>query len=211
MGSSNGWLAKGDQRMVVNEANCDGFIHDIAEQLGRMLPGLCLELNQNPEKTELGESFDVWEIDTRELRQSLHNGNFPASPTQHQHHQILFDGQARASALSEKTPTGSKKVFKVAVSDVAQSIDQAIERLDLDVEDYSRVVLLKARACWVYAFWLLDRRQVFLVSVPSRFTQLSEQLQAGNYLHEMDFIVTLYDEIERVMVRQNDSLDTESV
>src|SRR6185436_11850042 len=195
--------------MLVNEANCDGFIHDITEQLGRILPGLYLELKETPEKTELGESFDVWEIDTRELRQSLHNGNFPALPTQYQHHQILFDGQARASALSEKTPTGSKKVFKVAVSDVAQRIDQAIERLDLDVEDYSRVVLLKARACWVYAFWLLDRRQVFLVSVPSRFTKLSEHLQAEKYLHEMDFIVALYDEIERVMVRRDDGLDTE--
>jgi len=195
--------------MLVNEANCDGFIHDITEQLGRILPGLYLELKETPEKTELGESFDVWEIDIRELRQSLHNGNFPALPTQYQHHQILFDGQARASALSEKLPSGSQRVFKVGFSDVAMRIDQAIERLDSDVGDDSRVVLLKARACWVYAFWLLDRRQVFLVSVPSRFTQLSEQLQAGNYLHEMDFIGALYDEIERVMVQQEDSLDTE--
>lgn len=195
--------------MVVNEANRDEFVHDITEQLGRILPGLYLELKETPEKTELGESFDVWEIDTRELRQSLHSGAFPALATQYQHHQILLDGQARASALSEKLPSGSQKVFKVGVSDVAQRIDQAIERLDLDVEDDSRVVLLKARACRVYAFWLLDRRQILLVSVPSRFTQLSEQLQAGNYLHEMDFIGALHDEIERVMLRREDSLDTE--
>ena len=195
--------------MLVNEANRDDFVSDITEQLGRILPGLCLELRETPEKTELGESFDVWEIDTRELRQSLHSGTFPALPTQYQHHQILFDGQARASALSEKSSSGSQKVFKVGISDVAQRIDQAIERLDSDIGDNSRVVLLKARACWVYAFWLLDRHQIFLVSVPSRFTQLSEQLQAGKYLHEMDFIGALYHEVERIMLQREDSLETE--
>jgi hypothetical protein len=192
--------------MPVDETN--DFIPDVTEQLGRILPGLCLELKETPQKTELGESFDVWEIDTSKLRQSLRSGTFPALPTHYQHHQILFDGRARASALSEKLPSGSQKVFKVGVSDVAMRIDQAIDRLDSDVGDDSSVVLLKARACWVYAFWLLERHQVFLVSVPSRFTRLSEQLQAGKYLQEMDFIGALHDEIERVVGTRNEDLAT---
>jgi hypothetical protein len=194
--------------MVVDETNRDDFIPDIREQLGRILPGLCLELKETPKKTELGESFDVWEIDTSKLRQSLHSGTFPALPTHYQHHQILFDGRARASALSEKLPSGSQKVFKVGVSDVAMRIDQAIDRIDSDVGDESSVVLLKARACWVYAFWLLERHQVFLVSVPSRFTLLSEQLQAGKYLEEMDFIGALHDEIGRVVGTRSEDLAT---
>lgn len=194
--------------MAVDENNRDDFIPDLREQLGRILPGLCLDLKETPKKTELGESFDVWEIDISKLRQSLKSGTFPALPTHYQHHQILFDGRARASALSEKLPSGSQKVFKVGVSDVAMRIDQAIDRLDSDVGDASSVVLLKARACWVYAFWLLERHQVYLVSVPSRFTQLSEQLQAGKYLQEMDFIGALYDEIKQVVGTRNEDLAT---
>jgi hypothetical protein len=195
--------------MLDNETKLDEA-SNIAEQIGRFLPGLYLEMKNEP-KAELGESFDVWEINTRELEQAIEGRKFPAQATDLQHHQILFDGRANAYALSEKLSSGSHQVFKVGVSNVARKIHKAIKRLERDEgEEVSQetdnngltsVRLLKTSAFWVYAFWLVDRHEVYVISAPSRF----KRLRAGRYLKEKNFIRRLRDEIEPLSPKGEES------
>jgi hypothetical protein len=184
--------------MISNDTNPEASLSRITKDIAKMLPGLYLEMRMRPKQAALGESFSIAEIDTLELQQSIESGKFPARETAIQHHQILIDGDAKAYALSERSSSGVQQVFKVVFSDIAKRIDQAIERLESDTGPDTRVLLLKTRAFWVYAFWLVSREQVYLISVPSRFKILSERLRAEPYLNQIDFIRLLYDEIKHL-------------
>ncbi|MCI0490326.1 MAG: hypothetical protein L0229_27350 [Blastocatellia bacterium] len=127
----------------------------------------------------MAESFDIWNLSTKNLQKAIESGKFPSYKTRYQHHQILLDNSAKACALSQKPPSGVHKVFNVAISKVAGRIDEAITHLEKEEKDDSRVRLLVIRPFWIYAFWLVDRKQVYLISVSARIRGLKAGQQVS--------------------------------
>jgi hypothetical protein len=181
--------------MLINETILEAPIASVTRQIGDLISRLHHDLKTRPEKVELGESFDVWDIKTENLRQAISQGDFPAYKTEFQLHQIHFDRRARAYALSRESTSGSPQVIKAAISPIAERIDEAIDCLDADNADESddtEARLLILHSCRVYAFWLVDRRMVYLIQVPERFKRLRDQ----QYMNTEDFLIFIDKAIE---------------
>lgn len=188
--------------MATNDTATDNQQADIIEQIGAMLPALYAKPELRPKEVALLETFDLWELDLLELvledlPRALLSGQLPLLQPEYQHHQIKIDGRAQAYALSQKSASGRRKVVKVAISSIAERIDEAIDHLDHDpnIPDDTPVRLVVVRSCLIYAFWLVERQQVYIISVPARF----REILSVTYLDVIEFLRILYEQVTRLM------------
>ena len=191
--------------MAINDTDIGDEAPKLVEQISRLLPALYGRPKHQPKAANLLESFDVWKLDTEYLKDASASGRFPASRTGYQHHQIQVNNRVQAYALSRQSDSGSRRIVKVALSKNAERIDKAIDRIDEKVNDDTIVRLLTVRPYSVYAFWLVDRHEVYVFSAPSYF----KRLRPRQFLTEADFMNVFQDEIENLKLRRNYNLRKE--
>jgi len=187
--------------MAINNTVLDTKAPELAEQIGRLFSGLYYSLETKPKTSVLSESFDIWRLSTQYLQNAIAKGKFPARKTIFQHHQIMLDGKAKAYGISKRSTDGKRQVFSVQLSKIAERIDNAISQIDKDDNSEDRVRLLMSRSFGLYAFWLVDRKQVYIVSVPHRF----KQLRIGQYLSLEELMRVLQHKLEQLKPRRDHS------
>lgn len=112
----------------------------------------------------LAESFAIWRIDPEHFNRE--SPVLPAHPTTGRHYQVFLDDQHRPQAYAQTDDDDEMQVSEVVVSSLAEKIDRAMEWID----DYDRgdtsVNFLSAPSCFVYAFSLVEIKEVFVISAP---------------------------------------------
>jgi hypothetical protein len=186
--------------MAINDTDTGDEQTEIIAQIGRLLPGLYSKPKRRPKTAELLESFDVWKLDTSDIREGIANNTFPAVPTGYRHHQIRINNKVQAYALSSNSPSEPHTVFKLAISKNAERIDKAIDRIEKKVDINNDIVarLLTVRSYSVYAFWLVGRKEVYVFSAPSHF----KRIRPRTFLSESEFLLALQSEREYFKLKQ---------
>lgn len=184
--------------MATSDTTLDMQESDLIAQLGEFLPALFTKAETRPTTVELRESFDVWEVDTGRLKEVIETGEIPTHQPKYQHHQIDINGRAEVYALTKKSSPDPQRVFKAARSPIARGIEEAVVRLDAEIDEETQARLLVVRTLSIYAFSLSDGR-VYLAFVPPDF----KTLEAGQYLNNADFIRAL-SELTEAMPRRKE-------
>ena len=146
--------------------------------LGHPLSGALLE-----EKTaatgcatfSVGESFEVWVVDTEAIQDSLKNVDLHnvARQTARMHHQISIKSRSVGYARSTGG-RGARLINALSFSDVGSRIDEAIDFLDRSWKQKGTARLLMIPNCRIVGLWLVSARDkqkssVLVVSAPPSF------------------------------------------
>ncbi|HVF48889.1 MAG TPA: hypothetical protein VNA19_02305 [Pyrinomonadaceae bacterium] len=140
-----------------------------------------------PNEIRCGESFSLYTLGTDGIRaykqpEDGDGGGDPladlAKNTGRWHHQIKFDGVAKAFARSviDESEPKSSSVREFFSSPLAESIERAIKWIDRHVEDKLLVRLLTVPSYRIEAFWLSDEKtnqgRVLVIEAPPGFAEL---------------------------------------
>jgi hypothetical protein len=139
----------------------------VASDVGRRLPA-----NAEWQAAEMRETFPIWMLSLDALRASEQPLRDLATRTGRWHHQINVAGRPRAFARS--VPLGPSSdhwsVTQVADnSELAESIDRAIDWVDKHVQGDPVVHLLVVPAYYLHAFWMHegDADSILVIDRPS--------------------------------------------
>jgi hypothetical protein len=130
----------------------------LVQQIGQQLRHIAPPELLNAGPVELRESFEVWALGLDSLAHAIHSRRQIrqlARPVDRWHHQIAFAGRPAAFARSSSSPvTGEHQLEELFVSQLAQSIDEAIAWLDENAAAEDHIRFLIVPACHLYSFWL---------------------------------------------------------
>jgi hypothetical protein len=159
---------------------------NISDQIADFLPTIRDQLQSELHSAELGESLKIWELNVQQLM-SGYPGDLDGlvSDSGRWHHQVFLNGAPLAYA--ESRPTADHlTVYSMAVSPLAEKIDQAIGHLSDSDEEVRFLVALALR---VYGFWMVSTHRVYLIDVPPAFHSL--QYHLNDFLPAGDFLKLL--------------------
>lgn len=189
--------------MADKETLPDLVLRDISSQISNLLPGLIQQQPSPPESMDLRESFAVWTLDLAAPSEMRQDSAFPARETGSWHHQILFDGTPAAHAESVITCDGELRVAEVSISPLAGIVDKAIDWAE-SLEGAVTVRLLALPALLIYTFWLVERKQIYIIDAFPEFVDL----QPGSLLSEQDFVSVLYSNLVSLEDKQGALAET---
>jgi hypothetical protein len=119
---------------------------------------------------ELGESFDLWRF-SGIVRSA--NESFMAHMTQtgEHYHQIFMNGEARGFAHSRPNADGGLLLTRMAPSQLARWIDEAIADVESVFPEEVVVHLVKASSYRLTAFWIPQtaKANLYVLSCPTFF------------------------------------------
>lgn len=175
-------------------AHADPFPSDVlgtvAAELGHQLCTIGAPTDQGG-TVEIRETFAVWFLGADAVTNaSVDIAELAVSPGQW-HHQIWWDRQAKAFARS--VPLGPAptdwRVTALFESDIAKSVQEAIQWVDANVNGDPLVRLLVCPAFYLHAFWLFGQEgsQILIVDMPADFVYLKGQTlySSGEFLRNL--------------------------
>jgi hypothetical protein len=177
--------------MAINETVQLLPIEQLTSQIGNLLSGIAKTADPEAASAELNASFAVWYLDEKDIQPAIANGTFPADLTNYQYHHILIDKRPTAFAITESSADGSWQVNSAVIGELAGKVEKAIQALDEPAYDDTEVRLLVIPSQQVYGFWMVERKEVYVVSVPNSF----QRLHSGQTLPEAEFLTAVYEEI----------------
>ena len=152
----------------------DETLSEIAKQVSTFVPpvGISLEDNENP---ELGETFQVWTLPLSEIISQ--DPLASAKPLGTWHHQLYKNENPVAYVYSR--PNGPRpidwNVSAVFESDIAASLDEAIDVADSQLLDEGEARLLDLRGYLIQALWVLlpdCTSKIIPAVVPSAYREI---------------------------------------
>lgn len=170
----------------------DEILGIVSEQIGELLPAVIDRYRIESGTFELGDSFELWVLDPDYGIKSSQSLNQLTVATSRWHHQIIYcQNDLRkpiAFAISAPGNPGQngRIVNEVSESEIAEKIDAAMKWIDgnpnLQGDPLTHLLILQNYS--VFAFWLVDTRQVYVIGCPRDFTQLrpDELLREQNFL-----------------------------
>lgn len=156
----------------------------LSGQIGRLLGKFP---RQDPiESAGLAESFVIWEIGPEQL--ASRPPTLPTRPTPDRHYQIILNGKPAGFVVARQTES-SWEIRQLAISALAEAIDQVIKRIDSSHQENTPVRFLVAPLCYVYAFELVHNDVVYVISAPPS-SELPEKkrLNPGMILSTSEFL-----------------------
>lgn len=179
----------------------------IVNEIGSMMAGLLDKRSPRPDSVEIRESFEMWTLNLENLKDRPPNEqSLPVVKTGYWHHQILFDRQPRAHALSKVLVEEPACVLEVAISPLAKKIDDAIEWVENPERDWAtsdlvHVQLLALPSLLIYTFRLVEPKKVYVINAFPGFVNL----QPGQLLDEVGFLAVLYSDLRSQEENYGDS------
>jgi hypothetical protein len=181
----------------------DTWRNEIKNQIAEFLPGMRHRLPKEIRNVQLGESFKIWELDTQRLLTVLGTGLGALSrESERWHHQVFVNEVAQAYAESRLEDGDNVHVYQLSVSPLAGKIDQAIDLVDSSSDQVRFLCVPPFR---LFAFWMVESTQVYLLDAPATFVRVKPYL--GHVLSEGDFITLLRADLKAVPEKK---LDVES-
>jgi len=182
--------------MTVKDDLPDQVLDSISHQIGMLLPGLLQRQPAPPVSVALAESFEVWTLDLPKAVDALEPLAFPVRKARYWHHQVLFDGEVKAHAKSQMSPSQQARVLQVSISPLAKKIDAAIEWVESPEREWAtsdlvHVQLLAVESLLIYTFRLVEPKKVYVIDAFPGFVNL----QPGQLLDEVGFLAALYSDL----------------
>lgn len=149
-------------------------VDEIKKQLGGSLP-LVFDINRlHSREVKLGASFQVWELSADYDLKPLKPFAKLVTNTGEWHHLIYLDDEAIGFAISgvNEPPKGRLTIQEVYKSEIAAKIDAAMTMVD-NLQKDSLTHLLVLQNYLLYAFWLVDIKEVFVISQPEEFKYIN--------------------------------------
>ena len=147
----------------------DSELRELSRQIGSLLPGL--PVHKKYETVGIGESFAIYEVKAKQFNSTP--PTLPAIPTGYWHYQVFLDRDPLAYAVVYGSG-GKLNIYEIAVSAVAERIHKAIERVDRYDKGDTPVRFLVVPSCLVYAFFLVDSGEVYVIDAPPLPTRVPE-------------------------------------
>jgi hypothetical protein len=147
---------------------------EIATQVASFTPSIGISLVEG-EVPEIGETFQVWMIPASEVISQTPLDT--AQPTGNWHHQLYKNGQPEAFVYSR--PYGPRaadwRVGAIFESNIAESINQAVDIADRQFPDEGEARLLILPAYQIQALWIVmpdSTSQIIPAVVPSEYQEI---------------------------------------
>lgn len=185
--------------MAVKKSLPDATLKVIADQISNMLPGLCQQESIPPKLVELRESFAIWTLNLATVMESSPVLKpLPAHKTRFWHHQILFDGEAKAYAESEVSDSQLVSVRETSISPLPGKIEQAIEWVESYDKESTELRLLVLTSFLIYAFWLVERHQIYIIDAFPEFADFRDR----RLFSEKEFLSSLQTGIKSIEAKR---------
>lgn len=152
----------------------DDTLTEIAHQVATFVPPIGIRLEEG-ETPEIGETLQVWTLPVSEVISQTPLA--AAQPSGNWHHQLYKNGFPEAYVYSQ--PYGPRpidwKVGAIFESDIAASINEAIDVADRQFPDEGEARLLDLRTYQIQALWILlpdATSKIIPAVVPSKYTEI---------------------------------------
>jgi hypothetical protein len=152
----------------------DETLSEIAKQVSTFVPPIGISLEDN-ENLELGETFQIWTLPLSEIISQ--NPLASAQPLGTWHHQLYKNENPVAYVYSR--PYGPRpidwRVGAIFESDIAASLNEAIDVADSQLPGEGKARLLDLRAYLIQALWVLlpdCNSKIIPAVVPSTYREI---------------------------------------
>jgi hypothetical protein len=147
-------------------------LDSLSLQIGKFLSGT--PDRESIKKVGLGASFAIWQLDPKDFNSK--SPTLPSAPTEFWHFQVFLNRRPLAYAIV-KQAGGKLNVCEVAVSSLAERIDQAIVQVETYDEGDTPVRFFVVPSCLVYAFLLVQTEEFYVIAAPEQPQKVTDEKQ----------------------------------